>query len=229
MANVPACARVRKSRVSNKSPKCPTCGGPLVVERDTPDHTTLVCPKCRKAKLAEWLAGESSFKVVQKLARKHKALAMGDAEDLASEVVVALLEHECPADAEGEGFVAWVETVVQTVAGKLRNVELREARAVDGEVLQAVVAEEEEGEPPFEKAEDMMRFLANRKDHIRRALGKLSEGQRKAIVDRYFRNTNLAEQAKGEGGCDSRDRMRLLRAKKRLAQLIDADGYVVAA
>ena len=230
MANVPVRARIRKSPVSGKSPKCPVCGTTLVVETDTPDRTTLACPKCRKGQMGEWVGTDDGYKLVRKLARKHKSLAMGDVDDLTSEAVVALLEHPCPADVGADGFADWVEGVVKAAAGKMRDVELREARAVDGEILSNVVPDREACElDTLEAWEEKEKADRNRAERVKRAISKLPPAQANAIRIRFFGQGNLAAIARESGKCDSAERMNLLRGTRKLASLIDADGYAVAA
>lgn len=226
MASVQTRARASKSA---KSPKCPTCGTVLVVERDTPDVTTLRCPKCSKRNTGEWLATEGAYKAVRAAARKHRGLSLSDLDDLTQELVVAVLEAGvAPAD-EAE-FAAWLDRTAYKVAGGLRNEELEQPGCVDTEVLAATVVGREECELTTEgEWDEWEKANKARAARIKRALKKLSDDHRAIIVERFFKKANLAQSARADEACDSRDRTRLWRAKRRLAELVDADGYAVAA
>ncbi len=225
--------QIRKSRSkSSAKPKCPKCGGTLVVVKDTDDLTTLVCPSCARSELAEWLATEAGYKAVKAVAKKNKGLLlrMASVDDLTSEIVVRLLEEQCPMSPSADGFDAYLMALAYKVAGGMRNVELEQPSAGDPEVMAATVVGREECElDTVEAWENKRKADAALKERVRRALGKLSVAQQEAIKARFFGKGNLAADARDKGKCDSSQRMNLLRGKRRLAQLIDNHGYAVAA
>ena len=226
MASVQTRARASKSSAKLK---CPKCGGPLTVVRDTPDQTTLQCGQCSKRNTGEWLATEVAYKVVRAAARKHRGLSLSDLDDLTQELVVAVLEAVvAPAD-EAE-FAEWLDRTAYKVAGGMRNEELEQPGSVDTEVLAATVVGRAECELTTEEEwEAWEKANKARAARIKRALKKLSDDHRAIIVERFFKKANLAQSAREDEACDSRDRTRLWRAKRRLAELVDADGYAVAA
>lgn len=232
MASVSARARVRKSA---GNPKCPKCGSTLITERDDDRMTTLRCPQCSKRRVAEWLAEDESCAVVRKAARKVRGLAMSDIEDITSEITLALLEHDKPVSPDAETFVEWLDELAYAVAGRMRTGELSQpGRPVDAEVLQAVAESEADDldeflEPQFTHAAEMEKWIKNRAARIRRAMGKLTADHRDILIERFFKGGNLAASARGDAGCDSRNRTRLWRAKKKLGSLIDSSGYALSA
>jgi DNA-directed RNA polymerase specialized sigma24 family protein len=224
MATVQPRARVRKSSATLK---CPVCGTPLIVTRDDDDRTTLTCRVCSRRRAAEWVASAGAFALIRKAARKVRALAMADADDVASEIVLAVLEgQDFPAEFNQE----WLDQLAVRVAGRMRNVALAEARPVDTEVLAAVVPNREESElDTIEAWEEKEKADKSRAARIKRALKKLPPAQRGAVRDRYFGRGNLAAVAREGGKCDSSGRMNLLRACRKLKEIVDCAGYALAA
>lgn len=232
--SVTARPAARKSRGEKKNvkPKCPKCGGSLVVVRDDDERTTLECPACARAEVAGWLGTSEGYKAVKAAAKKHKGLLIRTAsvDDLVSEVVVRLLEAECPVRPSADGFVEYLSALAYKVAGGMRSVELEQPAAGDPEVMAATVVGREECELDTEEAwENKRKADAALRDRIRRVLHKLPPAQREAIRTRYFGKGNLAADARDKGKCDSSQRMNLLRGKRRLAELIDNHGYRLAA
>jgi RNA polymerase sigma factor (sigma-70 family) len=187
-----------------------------------PDNTS-------RAAVAGWLATPDSQKLLRKLARKFKSLACADADDLLGDAVVMILECDHPPEPGSDGFVDWLTEVVKTAAGKSRDAFLRSYAPALGDGDAAVAEAVDDEEPPFENARDMANFLKARAARVRRVLAKLPAAQREAVRSRFFAKENLAEVARTKGLCDSAERMNLLRAKAKLAALLDRDGYAVAA
>lgn len=223
--------RARSRKSAQKNPKCPKCGGPLVVERDTPDRTTLKCPKCARRAVGEWLGTGDGYAAVRAAAKAAKALLhrRNTLDDLTQELALALLEHQSPPTPELPEFGEWLTALARTVATGQWREAVGQPGSGDPAVLAETVAEGECDEPAFEFAADAERFYKARAARVRRALGKLSKPQADAVRAKFFRNKPLSAVAAAGGKCDSAERMNLLRAKRRLAELIDSSGYALAA
>lgn len=182
--------------------------------------------------VANWLAADDTLDTLQHFARKVAAFSRTELDDLTSEIVLALLERQHEAPATEDEFLTWVqEVVIEDVAKRLRNADQRSPGvATDTDVLAETVAQYDgDDEPQFEHCHELVAHERARARRVKRALAKLSESQRKAIQDRYFAGRHLTATAAEEGTCDSSHRMRLMRGKRRLASLINADGYSLAA
>lgn len=182
--------------------------------------------------VANWLAADDSLDIISGFARRVAAFSRAELDDLTSEIVLALLErqHEAPAT-EGE-FLTWVQEVVaEDVAKKLRNADQRNPGiATETDVMAETVAQDDgDDEPAFEFCSELMAHEKKRAARIKRALSKLSESQRQAITDKFFAGKSLAGSAAESEMCDSSHRMRLMRGKRKLAAMIDREGYALAA
>lgn len=200
--------------------------------------SAIVSPRARARKSlaqpspAVWLATPESESALRKLAKKYRTLACVERDDLAAELAVAALKSpDFPATAS-DGFADWLDQLAQAVAGRLRRAFLNAYAAPMGDSAERVADEttdEVEDGVPFVNAADMAKYLDARRKRIARALGKLTMVQREAVRERHFGRGNLAAMARDQGKCDSSQRMNYLRGCRKLASLIDAGGYAMAA
>ncbi len=181
--------------------------------------------------VAGWMAGDDSLDIISGFARRVAAFSRAELDDLTSEIAVALLERQHEAPATEDEFLIWAEVVAEDVAKRLRNADMRNPGvATDTDILAETVTQYDgDDEPLFETCAELVAHEQARAKRIKRVLAKLSEQQRQVIRDKFFRGRHLSAAAAESQMCDSSHRMRLLRAKRKLATLIDADGYALAA
>jgi RNA polymerase sigma factor (sigma-70 family) len=182
--------------------------------------------------VAMWLTTTVAYTTLKDFARRVRKLAKSETDDITSELALILLERKDAVPPTEEQFLVWVEELSVEVAKRLRNADMRSPGvATDTEVLAATVTAQDDCEPelPFTHCSELVAFEKARRERIKRALGKLTDGHREAITARFFSGAVLSDVAAEQGMCDSSHRMRLLRAKKKLATLIDADGYALSA
>jgi RNA polymerase sigma factor (sigma-70 family) len=181
--------------------------------------------------VAGWMTTTAAYSTLKDFARRVKKLAKSDTDDVTSELALALLEQKDAAPATEELFLVWVGEVAEQVAKRMRNAEQRSpGTATDTDVLAATITQQDDNEPelPFTHCSELVAYEKNRRDRIKRALGKLTDAHREVITAKFFAGVALSTVAAEQDMCDSSHRMRLLRAKKRLATLIDADGYALS-
>ena len=197
---------------------------------------------CKTAKpfdVVNWLTADDTLDTIKTFAEKYTAFSRIDSDDVTSEIVLALLERQYEAPTTEAEFLTWVEEVVAPEVGKRmlaaeRRIERHEKHVTAGSDdtnIVELVAEEtpDDGEPKFQFCHELVAHERKRAARIRRALSKLSDGQRQAIMDKFFAGKSLAGVAADSEMCDSSHRMRLLRGKNKLAAMIDREGYSVAA
>jgi RNA polymerase sigma factor (sigma-70 family) len=188
-------------------------------------------PAAKPFDVAAWMATESGYDHLTTLARKVAGLAMSTADDMVSEIAVVLLENATSAPKTEAKFIVWAGEQAEAVAKRLRDERLRYAATpTDTDILAATVEEgDDDNETEFEFCSELIAHERKLKSRVRTALSKLTEQHREAIHARYFAGVSLTDVAAERGGCNSSERMRLLRAKKKLATLIDSNGYALAA
>jgi len=186
--------------------------------------------------LAEWCCTDEGERTLRDAVRKNGKFALcscaSDRDDLCAEVVVVLLELKTgPVDPVA--FDKFLLEIVQKVAKKTRNAKLAEkGRPMDTDVMAAVVpceASAKAEEPSLTFAADQKSESANLRIRVQKALKLLTPQQQESLKARFFFKMNLSEMAKKEGLGLSTIRMRLYRAKKKLASILDSDARRLAA
>ncbi len=187
--------------------------------------------------VAGWMAGDDSLDIISGFARRCYTFSRLELEDTISEIAVALLERQHEAPATEEEFLTWAAEVVapevvRRLDNKNRIVRGNEVHVVNDKGENAVNDAPEltdDEQPDFEFCHQLVVHERRLADRVRYALAKLSEKQRQVIRDKFFRGRHLSAAAAESEMCDSSHRMRLLRAKKKLAAMIDREGYALAA
>ncbi len=192
-----------------------------------------------KINVREWMASEDGYAMIELLASKYAKFSFGPTEDMTSELALAILEREAECPKSQSEFAEWLEQLAHETADNLSRKNRNPVATgslsseCDGEEFQIDVADPHavdlcaEMDCDVVYCSQLVAHERNRAARIKRALAKLSDDHRQAILDRYFTGKVLSGVAAEEGMCDSSHRMRLLRAKNKLATMIDAEGYAV--
>lgn len=171
---------------------------------------------------------DGSYEIIQELAVKHRVLAKVDSDDLNQEILVAVLEAKTMSKDEAER-IKWLQDTACQIACRLRNKEMAQPHAMDGEVMGEVFAAyDDEPEYEFENCEELVKYERNLKARVKRAVAKLSVEQQQVIKDKYLSGKQLSKVAADSEMCDSSHRTRLYRAKLKLKSMIDHSGYALA-
>lgn len=193
--------------------------------------------------IREWMATEDGYILIEEFAAKFAGFSFGPAEDMVSELALALLEREAECPKTKPARLKWIERVAEETANAVgrRNRPAKATGSLSGvsrdtgdefniDVVDAAAADLcHDAEPEFTHAFLLMEREKELAKRVKKALAKLTDQHRQAITDRYFTGKVLSDEAAKDGKCDSSHRMRLLRAKKKLSTLIDADAYALAA
>jgi len=185
-----------------------------------------------------WLTTADAYALIKQFAREFQGLAKIPTDDLTSEYVVLLLERELDAPADETAFLAWFKELARETAVRFHYAAKEQERGYgrtdmaedEADVIDGAVDPDSlpDGEPEFVYCSEVVAREESMRTRVEDALAKLSKEQRAAVKARFFRPTNLAEVSKSQGMGDSTLRMRLLRAKTRLATLIDRDAFALA-
>lgn len=193
----------------------------------------------KKINIREWMASEDGYAMIESLASKYAKLSFGSVDDMTSELALAILERESECPKSQSEFAEWIEQVAHDTADNLSRKNRNPVATgslsseCDGEEFQIDIVDPNASDLCAEMDCDivycsqLVTHERNRAARIKRALAKLSDDHRQVILDRYFTSKVLSGVAANEGRCDSSHRMRLLRAKSKLATLIDSEGYAV--
>lgn len=162
---------------------------------------------------------------VKRVARAQASLIFGQVDDLIGEVLRGVYEELLPtADTVS---VLTLESLARQKAIAMRKAHFRyRTRVGGGDALEWMVAEEEDDadEPRFECAADAARHYAEVRETVRNGIDQLPPKQRKAVEDRFYRDTNLTAESRKDGNCDSAIRMNLKRGKAKLEKYFTKHG-----
>jgi len=215
-------------------------GGDVLTPKQKPAKIGQLSPKKlvhrTKKDLELWLANH--YDEMRVLARKylalsrshHKCKSADDLDNLLADIAVSVLESTDAPIHEDE-FTRWLDGLGKKSACGILSTEQEQPGSMDTDIIGAVVVDESqiEDEPMFENASEMVKYERNLRARVKRAISKLSVAHQDVLTKKYFSKLSLTDTAKAAGRCASSDRMRLLRAKKKLAELIDYHGYTLAA
>ena len=214
---------------------------------DTESVMMKVRPACKSAKspfnIREWMASEDGYSLIEEFAAKFAGFSFGPAEDMISELALALLEREAECPKTKPARLKWIERVAEETAnavgrrnrpakatGSLSGVSRETGDEFNIDVIDTAAPDLcHDAEPELAYCFLLVEREKELAKRVKKALAKLTEQHRQAIQDRYFTGKVLSDEAAKDGKCDSSHRMRLLRAKKRLSTLIDADAFALAA